>query len=151
LLSKSCGFNELLIGGFLITAEVKTTPTKERKQTMTTETPENINSQSFKYSEIKEHFDDFIKNEGQDWVEEHKEDLHHEIFNTDYYIIGRHKAKLWLEDEVFNAIDIIKKYENFHFGSVNTDLSEPEKVVNMYVYIVGEEIVNKYLEEKEGQ
>ena len=29
-----CGFNELLIGGFSITAEVKTTPTKEREQTM---------------------------------------------------------------------------------------------------------------------
>tara|TARA_A100001515_G_scaffold61934_1_gene48728 strand:+ start:1137 stop:1553 length:417 start_codon:yes stop_codon:yes gene_type:complete len=37
LLSKSCGLNELLIGGFLITAEVKTTPTKKRKQTMTKE------------------------------------------------------------------------------------------------------------------
>ena len=44
-------------------------------KTMTTEYPEEINSLSFKYEEIKEHFKDFINHEGKDWVEEHKEDL----------------------------------------------------------------------------
>jgi len=111
--------------------------------------PEEINSSNFKYDEIKEYFDDFIKNEGDDWVEEHKEDLHHEIFNTDYYIIGTYKAKKWLEDEVFNVIDIIKKYENFNFGQVTTDLSQPENIVNMYTYIVGEEIVNNFLNKED--
>ena len=90
--------------------------------------------------------EDFINDEqNKDFIENHKDDLHHEIFNLDYYIIGRHKAKVWLEDEVFNVIDIIKKYENFNFGQVTTDLSEPEKVVNMYTYIVGEEIVNNFI------
>ena len=112
---------------------------------MTVEYPEEINSSSYKYEEIKEHFDDFIKDQSKDWIEEHKDDLHHEVFNTDYYIIGTYKAKQWLKDEVFNVIDIIKKYENFNFGSVNTDLSDPEKVVNMYAYIVGEVIVNDYI------
>ena len=79
------------------------------------------------------------------WIKEHKDDLHHEVFNTDYYIIGTYKAKQWLKDEVFNVIDIIKKYENFNFGQVSTDFSEPEKVVNMYTYIVGEEVVANYL------
>ena len=116
---------------------------------MTIEYPEEINSLSFKYEEIKEHFEDFINQEGKDWVEEHKEDLHHEIFNTDYYIIGTYKSKQWLEDQVFDVINIIKKYENFNFGSVNTDLSDPEKVVNMYVYIVGEQIVYEYLNKLE--
>jgi len=36
-----------------------------------------------------------------------------------------------------------------HFGKVNTDFSEPENVVNMYVYIVGEYIVNDYIESLE--
>ena len=121
----------------------------EGKKQMTIEYPEEINSLSFKYEEIKEHFEDFINQEGKDWVEEHKEDLHHEIFNTDYYIIGTYKAKQWLEDQVFDVINIIKKYENFNFGSVNTDLSDPEKVVNMYVYIVGEQIVYDYLNKLE--
>lgn len=37
---------------------------------------------------------------------------------------------------------IIKQYENDNFGTVNTDFSEAEKVCNMYVYILGEEIIN---------
>ena len=68
-------------------------------------------------------------------------DLHHEIFNTDYYIIGRYQAKQWLGADAFDCIAEIQEYENNHFGSVTTDLSEPERVVNMYVYIIGEEIL----------
>ena len=106
----------------------------------------------YKYEEIKEHFDDFIKNEGQEWVEEHKEDLHHEIFNTEiYYIIGTYKATQWLGDQVFNVIEYIKEYENNNFGEVNTDFSDPEKIVNMYVYIIGQEIVYNYKEELEKE
>jgi hypothetical protein len=76
-------------------------------------------------------------------------DLHNEIFNTDYYIIGTYEAKKWLGDFAFEAIDKIKEYEEDNFGEVNTDLSDPEKVVNMYVYIIGEELIyeigSKYL------
>ena len=43
-------------------------------------------------------------------------------------------------------INFIKEYENDHFGKVTTDLSDPEKVVNMYVYIIGEDIVHEYKE-----
>tara|TARA_Y100000114_G_scaffold130670_1_gene128584 strand:+ start:318 stop:716 length:399 start_codon:yes stop_codon:yes gene_type:complete len=68
-------------------------------------------------------------------------DLHHEIFNTDYYIVGRYQAKQWLGADAFDCIYEIQEYENNHFGSVTTDLSEPERVVNMYVYIIGEEIL----------
>ena len=72
-------------------------------------------------------------------------DLHNEIFNSDYYIIGRYKAEQWLVKHIgiFNAIDEIKEYEEGNFGEVNTDLSEAEKVVNMLVYIIGEEILNE--------
>jgi len=106
-------------------------------------------TKQYKYEEIKAHFEDFINENGEDWVIEHKEDLHHEIFNTDYYIIGRYQAKKWLGDQVFNVINIIKEYENDNFGEVNTDFSEVEKVVNMYVYIIGEEIVSEYLQKLE--
>ena len=82
-------------------------------------------------------------------------DLHHEIFNTDYYIVGRYQAKEWLGSDAFDCIYDIQEYENFHFGQVTTDLSCPEKVVNMYVYVVGEEIledvITEFLEEKESE
>jgi hypothetical protein len=72
-------------------------------------------------------------------------DLHNEIYNTDYFIIGRYQAEQWLIANygIFAAIDTIKTYENDNFGEVNTDLSESEKVVNMLVYIIGEEVLNE--------
>ena len=110
----------------------------------------------FKYDEIKSYFDDFLtEDSGIDGKSNYflaindsdfRDDLHYHAFNTDYYIIGWSSAVEWLEDEIFNVINIIKEYEQFHFGEVTTDLSEPEKVVNMYVYIVGEEIVAEWLE-----
>jgi ATP-dependent protease Clp ATPase subunit len=108
----------------------------------------------YKYDEIKSHFDDFLNN-NLEYLKENEtdyiDDLHHMAFNEDYYIIGRYEAKQWLGDQVFNVIDIIKQYEQDNFGKVNTDLSEPEKVVNMYAYIVGEYVVNDYINSLEKQ
>ena len=71
-------------------------------------------------------------------------EIHNEVFNTDYFIIGRYDAEQWLikNGGVFNAVETIKQYEQDNFGEVNTDLSEAERVCNMYVYILGEEIIN---------
>ena len=105
----------------------------------------------YKYDEIKEYFYDFIEEHDKEWIKDNIDDLHYHAFNTDYYIIGTYQAKEWLSDEVFNIINIIKEYENDNFGEVNTDFSDAEKVVNMYAYIVGEQIVYDYinsLEEK---
>jgi hypothetical protein len=72
-------------------------------------------------------------------------DLHNDLFNSDYYIIGRYQAEQWLiaNTGVFNAIGIIHEYENMQFGEVSTDLSEPERVCNMIVYIAGEEVLQE--------
>ena len=99
----------------------------------------------YKLNEIKEYFEDFIKDQDKDWIDQNIEDLHHHAFNTDYYIIGSYKATQWLGDQVFNIIDFIKEYEQSNFGEVFTDFSSPEAIVNMYVYIIGEEIVWDYI------
>lgn len=72
-------------------------------------------------------------------------DLHNEIFNSDYYIIGYYYAEQWLLNNggTFYNIDLIKDYEQSNFGEVYTDFSSSEKVVNMAVYILGEEILNE--------
>tara|TARA_R100000808_G_scaffold9248_3_gene25477 strand:+ start:2690 stop:3136 length:447 start_codon:yes stop_codon:yes gene_type:complete len=77
-------------------------------------------------------------------------DLHNELFNTYYFIIGRYEAKNFLGEYVFEAMEVIKEYEQDNFGEVTTDLSEPEKVVNMLAYIIGEQILceSDYLQEK---
>ena len=61
----------------------------------------------YKKQEIKEHFENWIKDQDLDWITQNVDDLHHHAFNTDYYIIGTYKATQWLGDQVFNIIDII--------------------------------------------
>jgi hypothetical protein len=72
-------------------------------------------------------------------------DLHHELFNTDYFIIGTFEAKEWLKENVgvFEAIQEVQEYENSNFGVCYTDLSNPERLVNMYAYIQGELILHQ--------
>lgn len=74
-------------------------------------------------------------------------DLHNEIFNTDYYIIGRHAAIQWLGSLVFQAIELIKEYEDDNFGESYTDFSDPEKVVNMLAYVLGERVIYGVVDE----
>ena len=69
-------------------------------------------------------------------------DLHNEVFNTDYYVIGRYQAKEALREyDVFEAIEKVQAYEKDNFGEVYTDLSDPEKLINMLYYIIGEEVL----------
>lgn len=74
-------------------------------------------------------------------------DLHNEVFNTDYYIIGIHQAKEALKEyDVFEAIEKVQTYEEENFGEIYTDLSDPEKLVNMLYYIIGEEVLYEMME-----
>ena len=71
-------------------------------------------------------------------------DLHNEVFNTSYYIIGTCKAKEALKEfDVFEAIEKVMEYEKFNFGEVTTEIHNPEKLVNMLYYIIGEEIISE--------
>lgn len=71
-------------------------------------------------------------------------DLHNEVFNTDYYIIGTYEAKEVLKEyDVFEAIELVQTYEKEQFGEVYTDLSSPENLINMVYYIIGEEVIGE--------
>lgn len=71
-------------------------------------------------------------------------DLHNEVFNMDYYIIGICEAKNALEEyDVFEAIENIIEYERDNFGEVNTKFTRPEEIANMLWYIVGEEAIGE--------
>ena len=92
--------------------------------------------------ELVEHAIEGVKDRGEG---NYGCDLHHYIFNEDYYIIGTYRAEQWLEENVgvFKAVNEVKEYEKDNFGECNTDLSDPERVVNMFVYIKGEEILSE--------
>lgn len=69
-------------------------------------------------------------------------DLHNEVFNTDYYIIGTYQAKEALKEyDIFDALEKVQTYEKYNFGEIYTDLSDPEKLINMLYYIIGEEVL----------
>lgn len=94
--------------------------------------------------EIQEHLMDYLSCCDADQLKEYLKDeseLHHHAFNQDYYIIGTYKAEQWLGSMAFEVIGFIKDYEQDNFGEVYTDLSNPERVVNMFTYIIGEELV----------
>ncbi len=91
--------------------------------------------------EVKETAIDYLKD--NECMNIYGCDLHHEIFNTTYFCNSEKDAKNYLESYgVFEAIEKVKEYEQFNFGEVTTDLSDPFKLLNMLVYILGEEFLN---------
>lgn len=95
-----------------------------------------------KYNEMKQEAIEAIIEALEDGYSGYYCDLHNEVFNTDYYIIGTYEAKEALREyDVFEAIELVQEYEKFNFGEVYTDLSNPEKLINMVYYIIGDEVI----------
>jgi len=93
--------------------------------------------------ELEQHVTDLI-NDGV-LTEENQDDWHFHAFNEDHYLIGYYNCEQWLAKHnvsAFEAIETIREYEQDNFGEVNTKFDNAESVVNMYVYILGEEIVH---------
>lgn len=73
-------------------------------------------------------------------------DLHNDVFNTDYYIIGTYQAKEELKEyDVFEAIGLVQNFGIELFGGVYTDLSDPESLINMVYYIIGQEVFGEMI------
>lgn len=73
------------------------------------------------------------------------DDLHHRLFNEDYFIIGYYNASEWIKKhniDAFELIEYVQEYENDTFGETNTKVNS-ESMVNMYAYIRGEELLNR--------
>ena len=71
---------------------------------------------------------------------------HFTMFNEDYYIIGYHKAEQWLKKHnlnTFEAIRICNDYEIEHFGEIQTQFDNAEKLVNHLVYWYGQDLCNE--------
>lgn len=100
-----------------------------------------------KHAEMKEQAVEAIIEALEDGYSGYYCDLHNEVFNTDYYIIGTYEAKEALREyDVFDAIELVQTYEKEQFGEIYTDLSDPEKLINMVYYIVGDEIIGEMYE-----
>ena len=73
-----------------------------------------------------------------------KGELHHYLFNEDYFLIGYYQCAEWLKDNdigEFEAMGIVQEYENDNFGESTKVYDNAESVVNMLAYIKGEELI----------
>ena len=77
-------------------------------------------------------------------------ELHFYAFNEDYYIVYHSASKSWLarhEIDAFEAISDIIEWETETLGEVTLNAQDinPEKIVNLYVYMKGEELISELL------
>jgi hypothetical protein len=75
---------------------------------------------------------------------ENKDEWHFHAFNEDYYMIGYYQCGEWLKRHgmgEFEAADICVQYEKDNFGEVGKAYDNSETVVNMLVFIYGEELI----------
>ena len=95
-------------------------------------------------NELRNYILDCI-NEGT-LTNENKDDWHFHAFNEDYYITYHSEGFRWLKKhdiDGFTAINEVRDYETDHFGEFTTEVSR-QAIVNMLVYIYGEELINSY-------
>lgn len=79
----------------------------------------------------------------------YSDELHQVAFNEDYYIVGYYQASEWLKGhniDAFEAISTVIEWEENVLGEVTLKASDinSEKVVNLYVYILGEELLQGF-------
>ena len=74
------------------------------------------------------------------------DDLHHKLFNEDYYIIGYYNASEWLKKHnigEFESIELLNELMMYHFGEIQKVDMNSEAVVNHLVYFWGYEIIDE--------
>lgn len=77
-------------------------------------------------------------------------DVHHQLFNDDYYIIGYHSCSEWLKKhdiDVFDGINFCEVQEMDNFGECHTKYENSEILVNHIVYWVGMQVIEEIIKE----
>lgn len=77
------------------------------------------------------------------------DELHHVLFNEDYYIIGYYNASQWLKRhdyDAFEAIAEVIEFEESVFGatSLTTEDINSERIVNLLAYYLGGELLSGF-------
>lgn len=102
--------------------------------------------------ELLQHLKDLINDgvltddNGDDWYRH--DDWHYYAFNQGYYIIGYYDAEQWLKRHnisAFEAIAYCIEYQQNMLGEITLKPEDinAEKIVNLYVYILGEELLSE--------
>ena len=72
------------------------------------------------------------------------DDLHNKVYNEDYFIIGYYNAEQWLikdgRNYTFQVLEYVQQQEEYNFGTIEK-ITDAERLVNLYAYWLGEEII----------
>ena len=101
-----------------------------------------MNTETIK-TELQEYIIEEMQNYNYNKIDTDLHDLHSDLFNTNYYIIGYYKCEQWLKHHnvnIFDGINFVQEWENDNFGECK-QYTNAEELVNMIVYIIGEEIL----------
>jgi hypothetical protein len=74
-------------------------------------------------------------------------EFHSKLFNENYYFIYTSDCNNFINsqfDNSFNAIEIVKDYEESNFGTFNTTI-QAFNIANMLIYIIGEDLIYNVL------
>lgn len=75
-------------------------------------------------------------------------DIHHHLYNeNEHFIYYAEAGKAADELSVWECVGVVQKYEQVYFGSIYTSLSNPCDVVNMVIYIMGQELLHQIFED----
>ena len=72
------------------------------------------------------------------------EELHQELFNTDYYVRNESEADKFAGRHWFEILGHVMQYEQDQFGEIYSATDDKSQIINMYVLIMGEEIIQHY-------
>jgi len=109
----------------------------------------------YKYDEIKNELLDYVENNNLTLSEAlQDDDLHYKVYNSDYFIIGYYNAEQWLiEDDrnhTFDVLEYVQEQQEEMFGTIEK-ITDAERLVNLYAYWLGYEVIAELQAEQEEE
>jgi hypothetical protein len=109
----------------------------------------------YKYDEIKNELLDYVENNNlilADALQD--DDLHFNVYNSDYFIIGYYNAEQWLiKDDInytFEVLGYVQEQEEIALGNIEK-IDNAERLVNLYAYWLGYEVIAELQAEQEEE
>tara|TARA_B100000902_G_C27292601_1_gene908039 strand:+ start:718 stop:1068 length:351 start_codon:yes stop_codon:yes gene_type:complete len=111
--------------------------------------------QYYKYDQIKNELLDYIENNNLTLSEAlQDDDLHYKVYNSDYFVIGYYNAEQWLIKEdrnyTFEVLGYVQEQEETALGSIEK-IDNAERLVNLYAYWIGYEVIAELQAEQEEE
>ena len=109
----------------------------------------------YKYDEIKNELLDYVENNNLTLSEAlQDDDLHYKVYNSDYFIIGYYNAEQWLikndRNYTFEVLGYVQEQEEIALGTIEK-IDNAERLVNLYAYWLGYEVIAELQAEQEEE